>query len=353
MIGDGLLERLPAYLAEWCPAARYAVITDSAVGALFGEAVRAAIGTLAPVEVISFPAGEWNKTRETWAQLTDQLLARGFGRDSAVVALGGGVTGDLAGFVAATYMRGVPYVQVPTSLLAMIDSSIGGKTGIDVPAGKNLVGAFHQPRGVLADLATLRSLPPLHFAAGMAEAIKHGAIADAAYFAWIETNRERIRAHAPEALAELVRRSVELKARIVAADERESGMRAILNFGHTVAHALEAVSGYELMHGEAVAIGMAAEARLGTEAGLTSERALQRLLGLLVAFDLPIGFEPVAIEKLLGAMESDKKKRAEGLRFALLKEIGEMARGPKGEWTVALPNGFVAERLQGVLESRG
>jgi 3-dehydroquinate synthase len=212
---------------------------------------------------VTFPAGEWNKTRETWSALTDQLLAAGIGRDGAVVAVGGGVVGDVAGFVAATVLRGIPYVQVPTTLLAMIDSSIGGKTGVDTVHGKNLVGAFHQPRAVIADVNTLTTLPPVHRSAGMAEALKHGFIADAIYLESLVRDRDRILDAEPGALLETVRRSVEIKAAVVADDERELGRRAILNFGHTVGHAIETVCGYEILHGEAVAMGMIVEAELG------------------------------------------------------------------------------------------
>src|SRR3989442_4695362 len=190
------------------------------------------------------------------------MLTGQFGRAAEVVSLGGGFVGDVAGFVAAPYLRGVPYVQVPTSLLAMIDSSIGGKTGVDVPAGKNLVGAFHQPRLVIADLDVLGTLPRVQLAAGMAEAVKHGAIADAAYFAFLEQATAAVTARDPAALERVVRRAVEIKAEVVAADEREAGRRAILNFGHTMGHAIEATAKFAVLHGEAVAIGMGYEARL-------------------------------------------------------------------------------------------
>src|SRR5438309_1806179 len=245
-----LQAELPRLVREACPAARYAVITDSHVSGLFGKQVVARLhdGTF-PAELFEFPAGEWNKTRETWAMLSDRMLAAHFGRDCGVIALGGGVVGDMAGFVAATYLRGVPYVQVPTSLLAMIDSAIGGKTGVDVPAGKNLLGAFHQPRLVIADLDALASLPAVQLAAGLAEAVKHGAIADAAYFAFLEQETAAITARDRDAVERVVRRSVEIKAEVVAADEREGGRRAILNFGHTVGHAIEATSKFALRPG--------------------------------------------------------------------------------------------------------
>jgi 3-dehydroquinate synthase len=344
LLGEGLLAHLGELLSRHCPAAHYGLITDSTVAPLYAGAAAAAIGNVAPVTVVTFPSGEWNKTRETWSTLTDRLLAAGLGRDSAIVALGGGVVGDLAGFVAATYLRGVPYVQVPTSLLAMIDSSIGGKTGVDAPAGKNLVGAFHQPRLVVADLVTLATLPPNHLSAGMAEAIKHGAIADAAYF-------EQVRALAPQvlqgdraALRQVVARSIAIKAGVVAEDERERGRRAILNFGHTLAHALEAVTGYQLLHGEAVAMGMAAEARLGRALGITAAPALQALQETLSAYHLPLGFPPAAVpERILEVMRQDKKNRDASVRFAFLKMIGEMHRETGGEWTRGAPESAIRD----------
>lgn len=347
LLGDGLLPHLGELLSRHCPAAHYGLITDSTVAPLYADRAADAIGGVAPVTVVTFPSGEWNKTRETWSSLTDRLLAAGLGRDGAVVALGGGVVGDLAGFVAATYLRGIPYVQVPTSLLAMIDSSIGGKTGVDTRAGKNLVGAFHQPRLVIADLATLATLPANHLSAGMAEAIKHGAIADAAYFERLHSLAPRVLKGERDALRQVVERSIVIKAGVVAEDERERGRRAILNFGHTLAHALEAVTGYELLHGEAVAIGMAGEAKLGTALGITAPAALEALRETLGAYRLPREFPPTAARgEMLQAMRQDKKKREATVRFALLKTIGEMHREPGGEWTVAAPEPAIRDLIE-------
>src|SRR5207249_9471688 len=219
---------------------------------------------------------------------SDRMLARHFGRDAAVIALGGGVAGDVAGFVAATYLRGIPYVQIPTTLLAMIDSSIGGKAGVDVPAGKNLLGAFHQPRLVVADLDVLGSLAAPQLAAGMAEAVKHGVIADRQYFDALEQEHGAVAAREAGALERVVRRSVEIKAAVVAEDERESGRRAILNFGHTIGHAIEATSKFEVLHGEAVAIGMGYEARLGEALGITAKGTAERIVKLLEQLRLPV-----------------------------------------------------------------
>lgn len=349
VIGRGLLAELPRRLAECCPAAGYAVLSDSHVGKLYGVAVTAALTQAGMrAELLTFPAGEWNKTRETWAGLSDRMLAQHFGRDAAVVALGGGVVGDLAGFVAATYLRGVPYVQVPTSLLAMIDSSIGGKTGVDAPAGKNLLGAFHQPRFVVADLDVLATLPPPQVAAGTAEAVKHGVIADADYFALLEREHRAVVARDPKVLEQVVRRSVEIKAQVVARDEREAGLRAVLNFGHTVAHAIEALAKFESSHGEAVAVGMVIEARLGEALGVTAAGTAQRIASVLERYQLPLELPATATPaELLDAMRHDKKARDAELRFALPAGIGTMHRGTDGSHTIAAPVGAVLNALGG------
>jgi 3-dehydroquinate synthase len=346
-IGPGLLAELPALLQQHCPAPAYAVVTDSHVAKLYGdEVVRRVSGTgyRARAELFTFPAGERNKTRETWASLSDRMLASHFGRDCAVIALGGGVVGDLAGFLAATYLRGVPYAQVPTSLLAMIDSSIGGKTGVDVPAGKNLLGAFHQPRIVLADLTLLTSLPPVQLSAGLAEAVKHGVIADAEYFAFLETDGAAILARDGAALERVVQRSVEIKAAVVAEDEREAGRRAILNFGHTIGHAIEATSKFEVLHGEAVAMGMVYEARLGESLGVTAKGTAERITGLLERLRLPVERpDGASADQLIEVMRGDKKVRGGEIRFAVPKEIGVMHQ--KDGWTMPVDERRVRDLL--------
>ena len=347
LIKAGLVRQLDTILTEYCPAAAYALISDSQVAKLYGEAIAKQVsGAGGRVELLTFPAGEWNKTRETWAALSDRMLAARLGRDCAVIALGGGVVNDVAGFVAATYLRGVPLVQVPTSLLAMIDSSIGGKTGVDVPAGKNLLGAFHQPRVVVADPDLLGSLASVQLAAGRAEAVKHGIVADAEYFAFLEAEYAAIFAkHAP-ALERLVRRSVEIKAGVVAQDEREQGRRAILNFGHTVGHAIEATSNYEVLHGEAVAIGMVYEGRLAESLGIAAGGTVQRITGVLERLHLPTE-RPAGsqVDDLIAAMRADKKVRAGEIRFALPTTIGS-AHGSDGTgWTVAVPEDAIRHVL--------
>lgn len=350
LIDRALLARAPALVAQRCPAARYALISDSHVAKPYGEPLAAALRNAGmPAELFTFPAGEWNKTRETWTALCDRLLSAQVGRDGAVVAVGGGVTGDVAGFVAATYHRGIPWVQVPTTLLAMIDSSIGGKTGVDTAHGKNLLGAFHQPRLVLADLDTLATLPAPQLAAGMAEAIKHAAIADADYFAALERVDVPL-TRDPAALERVVARSVEIKAQIVSADEREQGRRAVLNFGHTVGHALEATSGFALLHGEAVAIGMVVEARLAEALQVAEAGTAQRIAAALRHHRLPTAIpDGCTLDPLIAAMRHDKKARDGALRFALPLRVGAMRVGQASGWTVAVPEAL----LRQIVEDRG
>ena len=327
-IGRGSLAELPALLAKWSPAHGYALIADARVYGLHGNRVRELCSGLdRPLTVHTFEPGEERKNRAEWSRLTDSLLATGLGRDGCVIALGGGVAGDLAGFVAATYMRGVPVVQIPTSLVAMVDASVGGKTGVDVPAGKNLVGAFHPPRFVLVDPDLSLTLPRTERSQGLAEAIKHGAILDPGYFSWIEESAEDLLAGDPALTASLVMRSVELKARVVSADEREAGMRQILNFGHTLGHALEAESGFRLPHGSAVAIGMVLEARLGERLGVTTSGVSERISEALVRAGLPTEpRERPDPEVLIELSSLDKKARSGVSRYVLLTEIGRVDR---------------------------
>lgn len=347
LIAPGLARRLDRIVTQYCPATAYAVISDSHVAKLYGESLVATLHEAKlKAELFTFPAGEWNKTRDTWASLSDRMLAAHLGRDCAVIALGGGVVNDVGGFVAATYLRGVPLVQVPTSLLAMIDSSIGGKTGVDVPAGKNLLGAFHQPRVVVADPELLASLSSVQLAGGLAEAVKHGVIADADYFAFLEAEYAAIFAkHAP-ALERLVRRSVEIKAAIVAQDEREQGRRAILNFGHTVGHAIEATSKYEVQHGEAVAIGMVYETRVAESLGVAVPGTAQRIAAVLERLHLPLERpDDSRVDDLLAAMRNDKKVRGGEIRLVLPREIG-VAFGDEGKgWTVAVGEDVLRQML--------
>jgi 3-dehydroquinate synthase len=331
------------------PAHRFAIITDSNVGPLYADRVRTTLDQTR-TSVYTIPAGEAQKTRDTWIALTDELLDAGFGRDSTIIALGGGVVGDLAGFVAATFMRGVPYIQVPTSLLAMIDASVGGKTGVDTPAGKNLVGAFHQPSAVIADTAALTTLPPEHLRAGLAEAIKHGVIADADYFASVAVVAARIGATGTigagdEDLSRLVARSVEIKADVVRRDERETGVRKVLNFGHTIGHSIELCSGFKLLHGEAVAIGMVYEGALAERLGVAERGTASRIRAAVRAAQLPDERPAsISIDAVLEAARGDKKARAGKVEYALPAAIGSMAAGDRG-WSLPVSDGIVREIL--------
>jgi 3-dehydroquinate synthase len=295
------------------------VVTNETVEPLYLEALAANFAGK-QLRAISLPDGEAYKTLETVEDILDTLIEGGASRDTTVVALGGGVVGDIAGFAAACYMRGVDFIQVPTTLLAQVDSSVGGKTGVNHASGKNLIGAFHQPRAVLIDTDTLRTLPDRELKAGLAEVIKYGAIVDADFFAWLEANIEALLARDTEALAAAIRRCCELKAQIVAEDERESGRRAILNFGHTFGHAIERCQGYgEWLHGEAVAAGMVMAAQLSASDAAVAERIGK----LLERAGLPTRPPAIAAPDLLAAMGMDKKVQQKRLRFVLLRGLGE------------------------------
>jgi 3-dehydroquinate synthase len=332
-IEPGGITRLAGLAAEFLPKRRLVVITDRTVARAVPHGLDVATLLVAP--------GEATKSRARWSTLTDRLLDLGFGRDTGIIALGGGVIGDLAGFVAATYLRGVPWLQVPTSLLAMVDASVGGKTGINTRHGKNLVGAFHPPVAVLADPTVLSTLHPAHFGCGMVEALKHGIVADEAYFEWIGNQADSLLAGDAAALTTLVTGSVRIKAAVVSEDERERGRRAILNAGHTVGHAIERVTDYQVLHGDAVAIGLVVEALLAHRLGL-AERALAPTIRLaLERFARPTTLDPAWDDaELLEAMGLDKKIRGGTLRFSLPATIGGMA-GADSNWTVPVSHDLV------------
>ena len=276
------------------------------------------------------------------------MLAKGFGRDTAVIALGGGVVGDLAGFVAATFMRGIPVIQIPTTLLAMIDASIGGKTAVDTLAGKNLVGAFHAPAGVLVDPQALATLPLRELRAGLAEALKHGVIADEPYLNAVASSAPGLLSAGgsmSDSMFSLIVRSIEIKADIVSRDEREEGLRKLLNFGHTIGHAVELVSGYSLLHGEAVAIGMALESELAERIGLAQTGTAATVSNALHSAGLPTALPSGSDgDAVMGAMRSDKKGRSGRTMFALPLRIGEMAGADSG-WTVSVSDDQLREVL--------
>jgi 3-dehydroquinate synthase len=303
------------------------IITHPIVARLHGKALAAGLRGL-PAETILVPSGERQKSIRRAALLWDELLRRGADRRSLVIAFGGGVIGDLAGFVAATYMRGVPYVQIPTTLLAQVDSSVGGKVAINHPRAKNLIGAFHQPRLVLADVLALSTLSARNYREGLAEVVKHAVIADADLFAWLEQNAAAILQRDPGVLARLVRRNCEIKAGVVSADERETGLRSTLNFGHTAGHAVESLASYgQLRHGEAVAIGMMAAARIARLTGLFPEAEEARLGALLAAFRLPVRIEGASAAAVLDVMRADKKSLGGLPRFVLPTRIGHVEFG--------------------------
>ena len=323
-IGNNLLASAAAFAA--LPGAAHAVVVSNpAVHARYGAALQQAIAPqYGRLSHVLLPEGEQHKD---WASLNlifDHLLATGCDRQTVLFALGGGVVGDITGFAAATYMRGVPFVQVPTTLLAQVDSSVGGKTAINHPLGKNMIGAFHQPERVVCDLATLDTLPPRELSAGLAEVIKYGPIADMAFFDWIEANVENMLTHNRAALAHAVRRSCEIKASVVSQDERESGLRAVLNFGHTFGHAIEAGMGYgQWLHGEAVACGMVLAAALSAELGLVDAAFVQRLARLIARAGLPVQAPSMPGARWLELMRADKKAQAGEIRFVLIAPPGQ------------------------------
>jgi 3-dehydroquinate synthase len=322
-IGRGLLDQ-PEALAALVTGRHALVVTDGNVAPHYLARVQAALAGKATQSLV-LPPGEQEKTLARFTEVMATLAAMGATRDATVVALGGGVVGDLAGFAAACWMRGVRFVQLPTTLLAMVDSSVGGKTAVDLPQGKNLVGAFHQPAAVLADTATLDTLPEREFSAGLAEVVKYGAIADAAFFGWLEDNAEALMARNPDALAHAIATSCRHKAGIVARDETEQGERMLLNFGHTFGHAIETAQGYGgLLHGEAVAVGMVLAARLSADRGRAPWSDTARLAALLERFDLPVALPPgLSGEALLGHMKLDKKAVSGRIRLILWAGLGQ------------------------------
>jgi 3-dehydroquinate synthase len=325
-IGDGLLGDA-ALLAAVLPARRIAVVTNDIVGPLYAprlQATWAAAGATPLLEIV-LPDGERHKTLPTVSRILDTLVANRFARDDLVVALGGGVVGDMAGFAAACYQRGIGFVQMPTTLLAQVDSSVGGKTGVNHPGGKNLIGAFHQPRAVIADTATLATLPPRELRAGLAEVVKHALICDAAFFSWLEANADALLALDPAALAHAVHRCCTIKAGVVSRDERETGERALLNLGHTFGHAIEQVTGFgPWLHGEAVGVGLAMAAGMSQRAGWLPAADAARLDALLARLGLRTEARgAVTPQAARAAMQLDKKIQGGRVRLVLLKGIGQ------------------------------
>lgn len=348
-VARGSLGSMGPEIIAASPSFSYAIVTDSTVGPLHGGRLAGSFPDHERVSVLTVPSGESHKTRDSWATLTDQLSSTGHGRDTTIVALGGGMIGDLAGFVAGTYMRGINLVHVPTTLLAMVDAAHGGKTGVDTPAGKNLVGVFHRPAAIFIDPEVLATLPLREFQAGLAEILKHGIVQDAQYFTDVVAELPGLLSQSAaggDSLTRLIVRSVEIKTGIVARDEREHGLRKILNFGHTLGHAIETASGYSLLHGEAVAIGMCAEARAAERAGIAEAGTAEAIRGAVCLAGLPTARPlDVSVERVLQLALADKKKRSGTLEFALPEKVGRMAGGDSG-WTLPLPDALVEEAMQ-------
>jgi len=323
-IGAGLFAR-PELIVEKLAQKKAAIVTNSTIAPLYLAPLKHALeaGGVSVVSIV-LADGEAHKNWETLNRIFDALLEHRCERGTTLIALGGGVIGDLAGFAAATYQRGVPYIQVPTTLLAQVDSAVGGKTAINHPLGKNMVGAFYQPLAVVSDTDTLATLPPRELAAGLAEVIKYGLIRDPAFFEWLENNITRLVRREPEAMAYAIERSCANKAEVVARDERESGPRALLNLGHTFGHAIEAGTGYGAwLHGEAVAAGMVLAAKLSRRLGHISAEDARRAGALLAAAGLPVQAPALGLERYLELMGHDKKVEGGRIRFVLLKRIGE------------------------------
>jgi 3-dehydroquinate synthase len=326
IIGAKVLQRIGGDLQARRPGKRYAIISDARVAGLYGGQLQQHLQQSGlPVEMITFPPGEASKNLQTVATLASTLAELGFDRKDALIALGGGVTGDITGFLASVYMRGIPFVQVPTSLLAQVDSSVGGKTGVDIPQGKNLVGTFYQPKAVYIDTDVLQTLPHEEFLGGMAEVIKYGASIDAGFFAWLGTHRESILALDPVRTIPMIMRCCEMKAAVVEQDEREGGLRRILNFGHTIGHAVEAASGYRINHGFAVAIGMRAVAELAVKGGIARPEVATAIRQLLEAYGLPVTI-PVEfdLQTLRAYLQTDKKTVGGRVFFVLPEQLGRV-----------------------------
>ena len=354
-VGVALLDELGGVAAPLADTARAVVITDTNVAALYADRAAAALARAGlATDVIDFPAGEQHKDLATYEAVMDRLLGLSppIDRGCLIVALGGGVVGDLAGFVAATALRGLSFVNVPTTLLAAVDASVGGKTGLNAAAGKNLIGAFHQPRAVVIDAATLRTLPVGGLGDGLAECVKHAVIRDAELLDFIEDSAEAILVADEAVLAELIARNVAIKAAVVSADERESGQRAHLNFGHTVGHAIEAAGGYGVIsHGQAVSLGMVAACHIALARGLIEAWAAERVRGILAALSLPVSFAdlPAAppacrdADRLAEIMSHDKKARGGVVRFVLATNLG----------TVAVFDDVTSDQVAGAIAARG
>ena len=332
-IGENIFSAATEFLAA-SNFTKILLVTDENVGALYAD-------KFSGVDVVKIPAGETSKTLQCAETLYTRAIESKLDRKSAIVALGGGVVGDLAGFVAATYLRGINFVQVPTTLLAQVDSSVGGKTAVNHRLGKNLIGAFYQPRAVFIDIAALKTLPERELKAGLGEVVKYGVISDENFFSFLERNVDKILNRDAEILAQIVRRSCEIKAEVVSLDEKETGLRRILNFGHTIAHAVEEETGYEkYCHGEAVAIGMLGAAFISEKIGAVSHAAVERLENLIARLGLQTHCEGVSVDKMYSALFRDKKTVGGKINWVVMKKIGAV------EVMSDVPENIVREALK-------
>jgi 3-dehydroquinate synthase len=317
----GCLERIGSDLAGKKLGNRYAVIADMNVTRLYGDKLVSSMTSAGlKAQLFPFPAGEKSKSLFTFEALASRLVLAGYDRHDAIIALGGGVTGDLAGFLASAYMRGIPFVQVPTSLLAQVDSSVGGKTGVDLPEGKNLIGAFYQPQAVYIDIDVLQTLPREELLGGLAEVIKYGVIRDAEFFTFLEEYRRKILRLEPDIIEKMILRCCEIKAEVVEADEREGGLRKILNFGHTIGHAVEGASKYQLIHGLAVAIGMIAASRLSNMKETLSGKDKERIYSVISAYGMPVSVPDDLDRQLIKRYLKTDKKAVGGKVFYILPD---------------------------------
>jgi len=341
-IEDGIMENIGEDLAKRNIASRYVVLSDDYVAKLYGSTLMATLEHAGiKAEMLTFSRGEASKNLQVFAELSSKLAQLGLDRTSGLIALGGGVTGDLTGFIAATYMRGIPFVQIPTTLLSQVDSSVGGKTGVDIPEGKNLVGAFYQPKAVYIDTAVLTSLPAEEFLGGVAEVIKYGVIRDFEFYCFLEKNLDSILALHPAIIQEMIQTCCKIKAEVVAEDEREAGLRRILNFGHTIGHAVEAASDFSLIHGHAVAIGMVAALRLAVSSGLCKRKEAGRVATLIHTFGLPTEIpEGMDRERIKAYIKTDKKSVAGSVFYVLPTTIGK----------VIITNELTEEQIDAVLQ---
>ncbi|MGH7802692.1 MAG: 3-dehydroquinate synthase [Thermodesulfobacteriota bacterium] len=346
LIGEDILKKIPLDLKNKKNLYHYLIISDSNVASLYGDVLlKQCTNSGLNSHLISFPAGEIHKNRDTKSRIEDEMSKLKIGRDSCVIALGGGVVGDIAGFVAATYNRGIPYIQGPTTLVASVDSSIGGKTGVDTPYGKNLIGTFYQPWRVYIDVNTLRTLHEKEIREGLAEVIKYGVIKDEKLFEYLERNIDHIFSFNADALIHIIKRGCEIKRQVVELDEKESNLRKILNFGHTIGHAIENISDYKISHGEAISMGMVTEVKIALELGFWKVDEYERLVSLFKKTGLPTKLpDSLDLSRMIDTMKLDKKARQGKIEMVLPRKIGEMVE-VDGSYGIKIEEGLIRRIL--------